>query len=90
VSRILRDSKPVARKEYDCEASDWLLNSNMGEEDMTPEEWQTIKNAEAERFKILPGRLHVSQAGIYEGEFYTFRARIDINDICLKYDIYEE
>lgn len=80
---------PVARKEYDCGAWQWIDNAGLGERDFEPDELQTIKKAERERFKILKGTKYICVRGKWEGEFSTFRARADLDKICLKYDLYE-
>ncbi|MBL4833607.1 MAG: hypothetical protein JKY26_06485 [Pseudomonas sp.] len=90
MTTLLRESRPVARKEYECDAAEWYINSNLGRHDFEPEDWAIIEKASAERFKILPGLPYVRQSGIYEGELCTFKARIDMHGICLKYEIYEE
>ena len=81
-------STPKARKDYHCDASDWI--SNYGEDEFTPEEWGIIQKAKLEKNKILKGTKYHKVTGKWEGEFSTFRARIDLNKICMANDIYEE
>ena len=90
MSKLLIDSRPVARKEYKCDAAEWYLKNSGGKEDFEPEDWAKIQSAAAEHFKIQQGQQYVYQAGICEGEFCTFKAKIDMHEICLKYDMYAE
>jgi len=85
---IATNTEPVARKEYHCQASDWITNY-MCDDDFTPEELIIFKKAQAEKFKILKGTQYRKVSGIWEGESSVFRARPDMDDICQKYDIYD-
>ena len=46
---------PVARKDYYCNASDWICNSFLCDEDYDPEDLVTIEKAREENWKILKG-----------------------------------
>ena len=81
---------PVARKEYTCQAWDWINNSGLGENEYDPEDWLIIEKARAENFKILKGTKYVCCRGKYDGEFTTFRARLDLHNICLEHELYED
>lgn len=81
---------PVARKEYRCEASDWILNCGLGEDDFSPEHWDLIEKARLEKWKIIPGTQYVKAEGKWEGDFTVYRARKDLHQICLDYDLYQE
>ena len=83
---------PTARKTYPCDASVWLQESLAGvvtEEDFSVEDWATIEKARAEGFKILPKMRYIRLHGKWEGEWATFVAREDIDDICKRYGLYE-
>ena len=80
---------PVAKKEYHCEASDWIDNCGGGEGDFEPEDWAVIQNALAENNKILIGTRYIKTHGKFDGEFSTYRCREDLNSICVKYDLYD-
>ncbi len=84
------ESHPVARKEYPCEASYWVAQSGCGEQEFTPEDWETVQRAKSENWRILPGTQYLKVHGKWEGEFATFRAREDMHHICLAYDLYGE
>ena len=80
----------MARKEHNCEASDWITNSNYGEIDFDPEDWAIIQKAKDENWKIKKGDLYLYTTGKYDGEFCAYKARIDLDKICKKYDLYCE
>ena len=82
---------PVARKEYHCQASDWIDNSiGWDEQEYDEEDRPVIRQAKAENCKILKGTRYVKVSGKWDGEFHVFRARDDLDSICKKYDLYQE
>ena len=82
------ETQPIARKDYHCEASDWL--GNFSDDEFDEEELTVIARARHEGFKILKGERYTKTTGKWEGEFSTFRARIDLNNICIKHNAYDE
>ena len=82
------ETQPIARKDYHCGASDWLSNFDRCEFD--EKELAVIDLARTENNKILKGTKYVKVTGKWEGEFSTFRARIDLNGICVAHDAYAE
>ncbi len=84
-------SNPIARKDYECGATYWI-DSTLGwdEKEYDEEDRPTIRKAIAEGKKILKGTQYVKVTGKWEGEFDTYRARKDLDDICRKYDLYDE
>jgi hypothetical protein len=79
---------PVARKEYRCQAAEWLENDDI--EEFTQEEQVIYAAAERENFKILIGTKYIKTQGRYEGEFCVFRARIDLDNICRDNEVYQD
>jgi len=77
-----------ANKDYNCEASAWLGNYPSDAFDKL--DLAIIARAESENNKILKGVMYTKTTGKFEGEFTVFRARIDLNDICIKHHIYDE
>lgn len=80
---------PIAKKRYPCEASAWLCNMDYDECELTDAERQSIKNAKADDWEILPGQEYVKVEGKWEGEWSVFRARKDIDAICERLGIYD-
>lgn len=79
-----------ARKEHDCDASHWVSESNFGEIDFDKEDWEIIQKAKSENWKIKKGDEYIFCKGKHDGEFTVTRARLDLNKICIKYDLYCE
>lgn len=87
---VLSESMPVARKDYDCMACDWLNQSGYAnEQDLTPEEWAAYQKAENNGFKVKKGEKYIRQNNKFEGVVYSFIGIPDIDAICHKYDLYE-
>jgi hypothetical protein len=42
-----------------------------------------------ERYKINPGDKYYEQVGIQDGEFYCIQCRIDVLELCRKYDLWD-
>ena len=87
---VLSESRPVAKKDHDCNACEWLNNSGYANEgDLTPDEWKVYQLAESKEFKVKKGEIYIRQNNKFDGEVYTFKAIPAIHDICIKYDLYE-
>jgi len=88
---VSTETHPVARKDYHCQASDWIDNTlGWGEEDYDEDDRAVIKKALSEGCRIISGTKYLKVSGRYDGEFTTFRAREDLHAICEKYDLYED
>ncbi len=85
-----RTTQPVARKDYQCQAAFWIDNDGGTEGDYEPEDWAAIEKARAENWMIKKGTQYTKTEGKWEGEFEVFRARLDLDAICNKYDIYQD
>jgi hypothetical protein len=83
-------TKQVANKNYHCGAADWIDNSSNGEADYSAEDWAVICLAKKEGNLIKKGDRYVKTSGKWEGDFEVFRARVDLDKICNKYELYSE
>ena len=82
-------TSPVAKKDHNCGACEWILNScDWGM--FTFAELRIIVKARRDGWKIKKGQKYIKCSGRWNGEWDTFRARPEINDLCQKYDIYQE
>jgi hypothetical protein len=87
---ILSESTPVARKEHECMACEWLNNSGYAtKEDLTEDEWSAYELASLNKWKIKKGERYIRQNNKYDDRIYSFTAIPEIHSICLKYDLYE-
>ena len=86
---VLSDSEPRARKSYNCDASDWILNE--GDFDRyTFSEKRDLVKAMRNKWRIQPGEIYSKQVNIWCGEFNVHRAIPALHAICVKYDMYQE
>jgi hypothetical protein len=79
----------IASKDYDCQAMPWIFNSGLDEGDFEPEHWDAIQKAKSEGCKIKKGEKYLKVRGKWEGEWATYRARKEIDEICQYYDLYQ-
>jgi len=86
---LLSESRPVARKEHECMASDFIINSGWDGDDWTPEEQQDIADARHDNWKIKKGEEYIRQTVKQDGEILTFKAKYALHQICIKYDFYD-
>ncbi|AUG84931.1 hypothetical protein MAELSTROM_11 [Pseudoalteromonas phage Maelstrom] len=85
---VISEKEPVARKDHDCMACEWINNS-WGNFDFTVSELKVIAKARANGYRIKRGEKYRSQTNKFEGRIYNFKAIPEIDDICLKHDVYE-
>lgn len=96
MNRLISEKLVRARKDYYCDACHFLLG---GENDLrklfndysfTFAEKRALVNARENRFKIKKGDLYVKQCVSLDNSLFTFRAILEIHQINIKYDTYEE
>lgn len=80
----------TARKSYPCGAYYWINRSNYGDADFSPQDCAILKAAEKDGFMILPGMKYMYQTSVDGDGWGEFRARLDMHEICRKYDLYPE
>lgn len=84
-----KKTEQTARKDYPCQACEQVLHVlGMDEKEFTPKEWELMMSAKEDGFKIKKRKKYIKITGKYEGEFATFRARPEIDEICHSYDLY--
>jgi len=86
---ILRNSNPTARKDYFCDACEYILNNGINGLGWTISELRIIVKAKRKGYKIIKGEKYIHQVGIYNGDFGVFKAIPEIHELCLKYDLYD-
>lgn len=87
MGQLISQTEPVARKDYRCQACEWILNE--GFDGFTISEYRLLVKAKRDGWKIKKGQKYVKQFCEYDGEVYTWRARPEIHAICLKHDLYD-
>ena len=86
---VCESSVRVARKEYDCDAWPWIDNSGLVDEDYTEEQFLVLAEAKKQGCKILKGDKYLHVKGKFEGDWCTYRARLDLNDLCNELDLFD-
>lgn len=90
MSTLLRTETRTARRAYSCGAFYWFDRSNYGPQDMEPGDWALAERVRAEGGVIKLGTQYMHQVSVGGGEFSELRCRLDMHDICTKYDLYPE
>lgn len=91
--RILHEKIKTARKEYGCAASEWICA--IGERDLINDydlsfaDKRKVIKMRDEHYRIKPGDKYLEQVGLFEGSFYCVQCRLDVVEMCKKYDLYE-
>lgn len=83
------ESEPVARKDYHCDASEYI-NEALGESIFSFSDLRLIAKAKQDKWRIKKGQKYIKVKGKWDGDFCVFRARPELNDLCLKHDLYYE
>jgi len=91
MQHILSDELVVAKKHHLCDASQkWLRSGYEGSDCDTGDQRKAVLAAEADNWRILPGQKYRKCKGIYDGEFFTYRARIDMDSVTYDLDMWED
>lgn len=94
--RTISQSKPVARKNYGCDACVWITESGaylneFNDYDFTATEEKAIATAKKNGWRVMKGEKH-SQASVVDcdGVLISWRAITAIHEICLEHELYPE
>lgn len=82
----------TARKDYHCMACENINEAWNGADILAlpVDELIEYQKAKANGFMIKAGEKYLFQSGVYDGQFYTYRAIPEMNDLCHKYDLFPE
>lgn len=83
----LTQRNPTAQKDHDCHACEWITAEGYLDYDFTFAEKRLLVKARQAKWQIKKGDKYLKCTGVYEGEFCTYQAIPEINDICVKYGI---
>lgn len=86
---LLSNRRPVARKRYPCDAYFWIMELY---EDgrFEYQDLRKIVRMRRQKGMIQPGQQYIYQTQIFEGDFCVFKADIEMDAICRKYDLYPD
>lgn len=88
--RMLSDSIHTARVDYRCDASRQFLDIHFGRDEVNPEDWEIVRQAEADGFKIKAGTKYRKVVYAHYGSLETFKARLDMDGVCIRTHSYDE
>lgn len=86
---VIHESMPVARKQYNCQASTflgWIYRSHL----LTFADKRALVKAKQNGYKIQKGQVYVRQFNTADGHTWTFRAIPEIHNICCNLDLYPD
>lgn len=91
MSVTLIDTIRTARKEYRCDASEIFRDAGLGPDDMDEDgDWEIVQKAKADGWVIKSGDKYRFVRSIESGLFETYRARLDMDDLCMRLDFCED
>ena len=91
MERVFTDKIVTAKKHYRCDASEKWLRSGFTLSDCdTSDQRLSVKAAEADKWRILPGQAYRKVTGIHEGKFCTYRARPGMDSVCIDLDMWDD
>lgn len=78
----------VARKTYKCDAGH-LIWEFLSEDDLDPEDRELFMKHKEDGCKISPGEKYRYERFLQNGRFHTCRCIPELQDICVKYDLFD-
>ena len=87
---VLTDEERTARKFYHCDASEMWRSYGPPETELTADERLVLDGAKADKWKIRPGQRYRCVVFRDGRELVTQRARLDMNNLCQKHDLYDD
>ena len=95
MSQILREKIRIAKKQYDCDASEWFNCQDTpaiiaDDFEFSYADKRKLVKIRSENFKINAGDKYLEQVGIVDGEFYYIKCRLDVVELLNKYQINQE
>ena len=86
---VLSESEPIARKQHNCMACEFILNCGVNGFGYTFAELRLIAKAKRNNYNVVKGQKYIRQNNICDGEIYTFKAIPEMHELCLKHDLYD-
>ena len=91
---ILKNEVHTARKDYPCDACENLtvddFMTNPKDYGVSFADMRTLVKIRKESYKIFKGERYLYQVGIFDGDFYALKCRLDAVHIINKYNLNEE
>lgn len=78
------------RKVHYCDAWKWIRNSDIHNIKTTLAEKYSLIKAKKNNGKIEIGSSCLYSVGIFDGEFFYCHSILELHEICIKYELYQE
>lgn len=89
MAELISESRPIARIYHHCMASEWILEGDPQLPRLLSfSECRALVVARRDNWEIKKGSRYIRQVCKYEGELFTFKARPELHEICLKHNLY--
>ena len=85
----LKPGHRTAKKVYDCKAYEFIQNAEFWPGELTFSELRAIAKAKQVKGKILPGETYLQKRVNVWDEPIVFRAKPELHDICLRFELYQ-
>lgn len=92
---IIKETFPVARKQYVNEGYEWIINlndvSHLKPKPSFAELRLMVSIIRKHKFKkIEKGEKYIKQVNKYDGDVYIYWSNIECHKLCCKYDLFPE
>lgn len=91
--RVIKDTVKKAAKDHICDSCLYIrehLSYNKTGNPFKFSEWRLIAAAKRDNWKILNGQFYHHQVNVLDGDIYTFKSRLGLVSLCIKYELYPE
>jgi len=86
---LIEETYPVAKKEYPCDAWEWLGSDCPTSWGMNFGEYRSFIKAQRNHGKIQVGERYTKQVYKFDGHIMTNRAITAIHEICCRLGVYD-
>lgn len=86
---LIRSAAPIARKNYHCDACEYVRES-VNEGIFSLSEYRQVVKAKRQGWKIRVGQKYKKEIQINQGDFVVYRAIPEMDELCRKYDLWPD
>ena len=90
MTEIVSDTIQEARKSYSCDACHLFIKSGLGHREIRSDDWLTVEKAKADKCQVLPKTKYRKVVYRDGGKLVMYRARIDMDLLCYRNDLFDE
>lgn len=90
IADIISDTTQIAAKSYPCAACEIWLNTGYDQSDVSAGDWLIVEGAKADNWRIHKGTKYRKIVSVDNGQFSTYRLRLDMDALCQRLNLYED